>query len=118
MKDIIINKEKFKRLANGEKVYFNRKPLQHGNNIFTFQLNELAYRREIEMKDYNYRAKLDESITDVDIFSILFLSNLNEKFALFFLYVETSPKKEKILNVIKQALNDSNECDPKIGRGH
>ena len=104
MKHIVINLEKFIKLLNGEKVYFNRKPLQFGVNVFTSHLVDLGLKKNIVNEEANYIAKLEDSISLDDILIPMITNKLNSHWCVGQLFISRHEHKDIILEVFGEYL--------------
>jgi hypothetical protein len=100
---INISKDEFERLLNDEVVSFSTKTLKHGRNIFTYQLIQLAQGMEVNMPDYNYRAKLEE-MDFKELLEMLMESPLNKKFSIFYGFIVTHPYKNVLLDTLSDVV--------------
>jgi hypothetical protein len=108
----IINEEKYKILMNGGKVFVGRKPLEHGESIFTGGLIGLSHGEVIETKgvgrnsDTSYFFKLDENIPFRTIMTSVLRSSLNEIFSVKELFMMQIPDKDIFMQKLESVLED------------
>lgn len=108
----IIKEEEFIKLLNGGKVFIGRKPLEHGQSIFTGDLSDLAHGetimtiglgRNIKSK---YFFKLDANIPFKTIVKTVLESKLNKIFALNYLFCMKIPNKEIFVKKMESIMED------------
>tara|TARA_B110001454_G_C12362440_1_gene284873 strand:+ start:59 stop:445 length:387 start_codon:yes stop_codon:yes gene_type:complete len=108
---VIISEDNYRKLMNGEVVRLGRKPLQHGENIFTGDLANLGHGETVETKgmgrnsSQSYFFKLDDSIPFHNIVKIILTSNLNEVFAIKELFMTLIPDKDVFLDKLGSILD-------------
>ena len=101
---VIISEDNYRKLMNGEVVRLGRKPLQHGENIFTGDLANLGHGETVETSQ-SYFFKLDDSIPFHNIVKIILTSNLNEVFAIKELFMTLIPDKDVFLDKLGSILD-------------
>ena len=108
----IIKESEYKKLMNGGKVFIGRKPLEHGQSIFTGDLSALAHGETIMTKgmgrnaNTSYFFKIDENIPFKTIVKTVLESKLNKIFSLNYLFCMKIPNKEIFVKKMESIMED------------